>query len=111
MHDNNVSIIILSICTEKNYYLLFKNYFCTPTYFSVWGVYEGSLLSAELRTSISARGISNITIGQRRNIGHCQLELGVVRRWNDRLPLAMGGITVPVSGVRLIPYWPEEEHV
>jgi hypothetical protein len=25
--------------------------------------------------------------------------------------LATAGTTVPVSGVRLIPYWPQEEHV
>jgi hypothetical protein len=64
-----------------------------------------------LRTSIHARGISDITIGQRRNVFYCQLELGVVGRWNNRFPLAIGGTTVPASGVRLIPYWPEEEYV
>jgi hypothetical protein len=64
-----------------------------------------------LRTSIHARGMSNIAIGQRRNVCYCKLELGVVGRWNKRLPLAIAGTTVPVSGVRLIPYWPQEEHV
>jgi hypothetical protein len=63
-----------------------------------------------LRISIHARG-RDITIGQRRNVCSCQLELGVVGRWNKRLPLAIAGTTVPVSGVRLIPYWPQEEHV
>ncbi len=78
----------------------------------VWGgVYEGSFLLAMLRTGIHARGISYITIGQRRNLCYCQLELGVVGRWNKRLPLVIAGTTVPVSGVRLIPYWPQEEHV
>ncbi len=28
-----------------------------------------------------------------------------------RLPLAIGGTAVPVSGVRLIPYWSAEEHI
>ncbi len=67
--------------------------------FCVRGLYEGSLLLAVLRTSIRARGISDITIGQRRNMYYCQLERGVVGRWNNRLPLAIGGTTVPVSGV------------
>jgi drug/metabolite transporter superfamily protein YnfA len=34
--------------------------------------------------------------------------------WGDGITdskLAIGGTIVPVSGVRLIPYWPEEEHV
>jgi hypothetical protein len=53
----------------------------------------------------------DITIGQRRNMCHCQLERGVVGRWKNRLPLIIGGTTVPVLGVRLIPYWPKEEHV
>ncbi len=75
------------------------------------GVYEGSLLLAMLRISIHARGISDIAIGQRRNVCYCQLELGVEGRWNKRLPLAIAGTTVPVLGVRLIPYWPQEEHV
>ncbi len=87
---NNVSIYILSVCSEKNSDLLKKNYFCTPISFSMWGgVYEGSLLLAVLRTSIHARGISDITIGQRRNVCYCQLELGLVERWNNRLPLAV----------------------
>jgi hypothetical protein len=64
-----------------------------------------------LRTSIHARGIRDITIGLRRNVCFCQLELGVVGRWNKRLPLAIAGTTVPVLGVRLIPYWPQEEYV
>ncbi len=72
---------------------------------------EGSLLLAVLRISIHARGISDITIGQRRNVCYCQLEPGMVGRWNNRLPLAIAGTTVPVSGVRLLPYWPEEEHI
>ncbi len=95
----------MSVYTEKNYYLLNNNYFCTPVFFSVWGggLYEGSLLLAVLRTSTHARGISNITVGQRRNMCYCQLELGVMGRWNNRLPWAIGGTTVPVSGVRLIP--------
>jgi hypothetical protein len=46
-----------------------------------------------------------------RNMCYCHLELGVVGRWNNRLPLAIGGTTVPVLGVRLIPYRPEEELV
>jgi hypothetical protein len=41
---------------------------------------------------------------------YCQLELVVVGRWNNRLPLAIAGTTVPVSGVRLIPFWPQEDH-
>ncbi len=77
----------------------------------MWRLYEGSLLLAVARTSIGARGISDITIGQRRNMCSWQLELRVVGRWNNRLPLAIGGTAVPVSGVRLIPYWQEEEHV
>ncbi len=72
------------------------------------GLYEGSLLLAVLRKSIRARGISDITIGQRRNMCYCHLELGVVGRWNNRLPLAIGGTTVSVSGVSLIPYWQQE---
>jgi hypothetical protein len=32
------------------------------------GLYEDSLLLAMLGTSIHARGISNVTIGQRRNV-------------------------------------------
>ncbi len=79
--------------------------------FCVVGVFEGSLLLAVLRTNIHARGISDITIGQRRNVCYCQLELGVVGRRIKRLPLAIAGTTVPVSGVRLIPYWPQKEHV
>ncbi len=74
-------------------------------------MFEGSLLLAVLRTKIHARGISDITIGQRRNVCYCQLVLGVAGRWIKRLPLAIAGTTVPVSGVRLIPYWPQEEHV
>ncbi len=73
-------------------------------------MFEGSLLLAVLRTNIHARGISDITIGQKRHVCYCQLELGVVGRWIKRLPLAIAGTTVPVSGVRLIPYWPQEEH-
>jgi hypothetical protein len=84
----------------------------TPVFCSVWeGLYEGSLLLAMLRTIIHARGISDITIGQKRNVCYCQLELGVVGRWNNRLPLAIAETSVSVSGVRLIPYWPQEEHV
>jgi hypothetical protein len=64
-----------------------------------------------LRTTIRAREISNITIGWRRNICYCQLELWVVGRLNNRLSLAIGGTAVPAAGVSLIPYWPEEEHV
>ncbi len=75
------------------------------------GGYEGSLLLAMVRKSIHARGISDIPIGQRTNVCYCQLELGVVGGWNKRLRLAIAGTTVPVSGVRLIPYWPQEEHV
>jgi hypothetical protein len=74
-------------------------------------VFEGSLLLAVLRRNIYARGISDITIGQRKNVCYCQLGLGVVGRWIKRLPLAIAGTTVPVSGVRHIPYWPQEEHV
>jgi hypothetical protein len=74
-------------------------------------VFKGSLLLAELRRNIHAREISDIPIGQRRNVCYCQLELGVVGRWNKRLPLAIAGTTVPVSGVRLIPHWPQGEHV
>jgi hypothetical protein len=84
--------------------LLNKNYFLYPCFlFCVGGLYEGSL----------HRGIRDITIGQRRNMCYCQLELGVVGRCNYRLPLARGGTTVPVSGVRLIPLspFPEIEHV
>ncbi len=69
-------------------------------------MFEGSLLLAVLRTNIHASGISDITIGQRRNVCYCQLELGI-----KRLSLAIVGTNVPVSGVRLIPYWPQEEHV
>jgi hypothetical protein len=75
------------------------------------GVFEGSLLLAELRRNIHAREISDIPIGQRRNVCFCQLELGVVGRRNKRLPFAIAGTTVPVSGVGFIPYWPQEEHV
>ncbi len=74
-------------------------------------MFEGSLLLAVLRTSIRARGINDVTIGWRRNMCFCQLELGVVGRLNNRLPLAIGGTAVPALGVRLIPYWTEEEHV
>jgi hypothetical protein len=74
-------------------------------------VLEGSLLLAVLRTSIRGRGISDVTIGWRRNLCFCQLELGVVGRLNNRLSLAIGGTAVPALGVRLIPYLPEEEHV
>jgi hypothetical protein len=74
-------------------------------------VFEGSLLLAVLRTNIHATGISDITIGQRKNVCYCQLELGVVGRWIKRLSLAIAGTTVLVSGVRLKPYWPQEEHV
>ncbi len=66
---------------------------------------------AVLRTNMHATGISDITIGQRRNVCYCQLELGAVGRWIKILPLAIAGTTVPVSGVRLKPYWPQEEHV
>jgi hypothetical protein len=38
-----------------------------------------------------------ITIGQRRNMYYCQL-LGVVGRWNNRLPLVVEGTDVPVLG-------------
>jgi hypothetical protein len=62
-------------------------------------VFEDSLLLAVLRTNIHARGISDISIGQWRNVCYCQLELGVVGRWIKRLPLAIAGTTVPVSGV------------
>jgi hypothetical protein len=75
------------------------------------GVFEGSLLLAVLRRNIHSRGISDTPIGQRRNVCYCQLKLGVVGRWNKRLPLDIAGTTVPISGVRLIPYWPQEEHV
>ena len=58
-------------------YLLKNIYLYTPVLFYVWGgVFEGSLLLAVLRTNIHARGISDITIGQRRNVCYCQLELG-----------------------------------
>ncbi len=73
-------------------------------------MFEGSLLLAVLRRKINSRGISDIPIGQRKNVCYCQLELGVVGRWNKRLPLAIAGTTVPISGVRLIPYWSQEEH-
>ncbi len=66
---------------------------------------------AVLRRNIYAKGINDITIGQRRNVCYCQLKLGVVGRWIKILSLAIAGTTVPVSGVRLIPYWPQEEHV
>ncbi len=79
--------------------------------FYVGGMFEGSLQLAVLRRNIHARGICDIPIGRRRNVCYCQLELGVVGRWNKRLPLAIAGTTVPISGVRLIPYWPQEEHV
>jgi hypothetical protein len=83
-----------------------------PPFSFLWGGgYEGSLLFAVLRTSIPASGMSDTTVSQRRNMCHCQLELGVVGRWKNRLPLIVGGTTVPVLGVRLIPYWPKEEHV
>ncbi len=36
---------------------------------------------------------------------------GVVGRWIKRLSLAIVETTVPVSGVRLILYWSQEEHV
>ncbi len=77
----------------------------------VGGLFEGSLLLAVLRTSIRAREISDVTIGWRRNMCFCQLKLEVVERLNIRFPLAIGGTAVPASGVRLIPYWLEEEHV
>jgi hypothetical protein len=66
-------------------YLIKNIYLCTPVLFSVWGrgVFEGSLLLAVLRTNIHARGISDITIGQRRNVCYCQLELG--GWWGDGL--------------------------
>jgi hypothetical protein len=91
-------------------YLLKNIYICTPVILC-GGFYEGSFLLAMLRTSIHARGVSNITIGQRTDVCYCQLELGVVGRWNKRLLLAIAGTTVPVSGVRLIPYWLQEEYV
>jgi hypothetical protein len=108
----NISIYILSVCTERTH---MPRKFLSVSLSSVLcgggGVSEVLLLLSMLRTSIHARGISNITIGQMRNVCYCQLELGVVGRWNNRLPLAVAGTTVPVPGVRLIPYWPQEEHV
>jgi hypothetical protein len=56
---------VLSTTTEKNYYLLNKNCFCTPVFVCVCGggVFEGSLLLAVLRTNIRARGISDVMVG------------------------------------------------
>ncbi len=74
-------------------------------------MFEGSLLLAVLRTNIHASGISDITSGQRRNVLLPARAGGMVGRWIKRLSLAIVGTTVPVSGARLIPYWPQEEHV
>jgi hypothetical protein len=57
-------------------------YPCLLFYVVGGGVFEGSLLLAVLRTIIHATGISDISIGQRRNVCYCQLELGW---WGDGL--------------------------
>ena len=64
-------------------YLLRNIYLCTPVFLCGGGVYEGSFVMDVLRTSNHARRISNITIGQRRNVCYCQLELG--GWWGDGL--------------------------